>query len=84
MVIALIYGYCFVSLLLSFENFILFHFILTYWASLLLSNMNRNHLDEHNYCLHLPNLPEQNIEDVDEEVNGKYFLTHQFVSYFLV
>ncbi|CAI6344184.1 unnamed protein product [Macrosiphum euphorbiae] len=28
--------------------------------------MNREHLDEHNYFL---NLPEQNIEDVDEEVN---------------
>jgi len=40
--------------------------------------MNRDHLDEHNYYLHLPNLSEQNIEDVDEEVNGKYFLTHQF------
>lgn len=37
--------------------------------------MNREHLDEHNYFL---NLPEQNIEDVDEEVNGKYFLIYNY------
>jgi len=53
-----------------------------YCVSILLSNINRDHLDEHNYFLHIPNLAEQNIEDVDEKVNGKYFLTHQYHIFF--
>jgi len=60
------YGHCLLTSLTSFELgkciYIVSLNFETYCASILLFNMNRDHLDEHNYFLHISNLPEQNIE----------------------